>query len=210
VTKKQRLDSPRAELLQSGIVLVRGFLSDEEQYALLNEALKLGATKEGGFFACNNEKTKRMCMMNLGLKTNGKPHKLPIPRSWIETARLACDLAVGACPSIPTLVPDICVANLYHASSKLSLHQDIVTRSSPKAPVISLSIGAPAEFIYKRKWKAKELKRVTLRSGDALIFGAKSRGIIHGISHVHTSATPARLAACMSAPARLNLNFRQF
>ena len=203
---------PHAELLHSGVIIIRGFLSAPQQQQLLQEALELGNSTNGGFYDCHNEKTKHMRMMNLGRKVDsGKSHKLPIPASWARLARAASELATAACASVPALEPDICVANLYTARSRLSLHQDIFTRSSRKVPVVSFSIGASAEFIYKRKWKAKQLLRVTLRSGDAFIFGGKSRGIIHGVSSIGDAKTvPPALSSRMPPQSRLNLNFRQF
>ncbi|CAM9202302.1 unnamed protein product [Ectocarpus sp. 12 AP-2014] len=153
---------------------------------------RLGAPQHGGFYSCHNEKTKRMRMMNLGLKTDGKKHVLPIPPAWTEVALRACQVAVEMDPSIPIPRPDICVVNHYTAASRLGWHQaDLSSRRDSGLPVISFSLGQPATFQYRISWKkSAQVKSVRLESGDALIFGGRSRGIIHGVPRIDTAVDP--------------------
>ncbi|CAN0084930.1 unnamed protein product [Ectocarpus fasciculatus] len=212
------------------MVILKSFLSREEQEELAAHVGRLGALQHGGFYSCHNEKTKRMRMMNLGLKTDGKKHALPIPPAWTEVALRACQVAAEMDPSIPIPRPDICVVNHYTAASRLGWHQDLSSRRDPGLPVISFSLGQPATFQYRISWKkSAQVKSVLLESGDALIFGGRSRGIIHGVPRIDAVATCAATPATCSSAAeggggrgvgsagpcvvpgggRFNLNFRE-
>ncbi|CBJ49104.1 hypothetical protein Esi_0139_0057 [Ectocarpus siliculosus] len=121
------------------MVILKSFLSGDEQEELAAHVGRLGALQHGGFYSCHNEKTKRMRMMNLGLKTDGNKHVLPIPPAWTEVALR----------------------------------------------------GQPATFQYRISWKkSAQVKSVRLESGDALIFGGRSRGIIHGVPRIDTAVAP--------------------
>jgi hypothetical protein len=68
-TKQQRSsDQPNSKkngiLLQRGMVLLRSHLSSEQQQALSQQVTLLGQSA-GGFYDCNNEKTKRMRMVSI-------------------------------------------------------------------------------------------------------------------------------------------------
>ncbi|CAN0291329.1 unnamed protein product, partial [Hapterophycus canaliculatus] len=93
--------------------------------------------------------------------------------------------------------------------------------------------GQAATFQYRVSWKkTAATKSLRLESGDALVFGGRSRGIIHGVpgldhaaGHQATSDSRARGAAasggggvgspnpCCSVAVpgggRFNLNFRE-
>jgi hypothetical protein len=67
--KQQRVASQTSSknagtLLQRGIVLLRSYLSTEQQQALAQQVTLLGQSA-GGFYDCNNEKTKRMRMVRI-------------------------------------------------------------------------------------------------------------------------------------------------
>eukprot|EP00752_Nemacystus_decipiens_P001579 g1540.t1 len=182
------------------MVILKGFLSVQEQAELVAHVGRLGGLQQGGFYSCHNEKTKRMRMMNLGLKTDGKKHNLQIPRAWTELALRACRLAAETDPSISILRPDICVVNHYTAGSRLGWHQDLLSTRDPGLPVISLSLGRPATFQYRVSWKkTAAIKSVRLESGDALIFGGRSRGIIHAVPGIIDSAAAASASAAAAA-----------
>ncbi|CAN0482435.1 unnamed protein product, partial [Scytosiphon promiscuus] len=61
----------------------------------------------------------------------------------------------------------------------------------PGLPVISFSLGQTATFQYRVSWKkTAAIKSVRLESGDALIFGGRSRGIIHGVPGLDCATAP--------------------
>lgn len=67
--------------------------------------------------------------------------------------------------------------------------------------------GQSATFQYRVSWKKTAgVKSVTLESGDALIFGGRSRGIIHGVPGIGNAAvvasTPAAAVSAVGARAK--------
>lgn len=93
------------------------------------------------------------------------------------------------------------------------------------ASIPHLIQGQQAIFQYRVSWKKNAaVKSVTLESGDALIFGGRSRGIIHRIPRVGTAVvspepgvlgvpdlTAGQLRPGFDVPeaGRYNLNFRE-
>jgi hypothetical protein len=104
--------------LPKGVVHMPLFIDMKEQRELLLKMLELGCCSVGGLFHCNNEKTKHMKMMNLGKRTEGGDHDLPIPNEWKQLALRACRAAQDFEPSLLTLDPNVCVVNLYTERSR--------------------------------------------------------------------------------------------
>jgi len=78
-------------------------------------------------------------------------------------------------------------------------------------PVVSFSIGDSAEFLFGDWSDIDQAEKVTLESGDILIFGGKSRHVFHGVTAIHQNTAPkALLEATNLRPGRLNLTFRQY
>lgn len=78
-------------------------------------------------------------------------------------------------------------------------------------PVVSLSIGESAEFLYNDHRDTESAKKVILESGDVLIFGGKSRHIFHGVTAIKTRTAPMTLLdETHMRPGRLNLTFREY
>lgn len=79
-----------------------------------------------------------------------------------------------------------------------------------RLPVVSISIGDSAEFLYGDERDVNKAERVLLESGDVLIFGGESRHVFHGVETiVPDSAPPALLQRTKLRPGRLNLTFRK-
>ena len=142
---------------------MQGFVPEAERVDIVSRALALGVTK-AGFFACDNEKTKNMRMMNLGRRMDSGAHDLAIPAEWQALARRAADAARAVEPSLPAMEPDVCVANLYSETSRLSVHQDVCTRRDPGAPVVSISLGLACDFNFQRGWGKKQKEHCVSRS----------------------------------------------
>lgn len=78
-------------------------------------------------------------------------------------------------------------------------------------PVVSISIGNSAEFVYGYSNDVNKLNTVLLESGVVLIFGGKSRHIFHGVKDViYHSAPRSVLERVLLKSGLLNLTFRQF
>ena len=78
-------------------------------------------------------------------------------------------------------------------------------------PVVSLSVGDSAEFLYGNQRNVDKAEKVLLESGDVLIFGGKSRHIFHSVASIIPKSAPRALYEETSLrPGRVNLTFRQF
>ena len=170
-------------------VLLRG-LRPATQQALCDEL------ETSRFFAANNEKTRHVDMMHLGKhEAHGRLRVVaPVPSLFVDLAAAAQRLAAerhGHLRSIPTLRCDVAVVNAYRAGSRLGLHVDKRSLRHPGLPVVAISLGDEAEFVFKRSWKASAPShRVILRSGDVLVFGGSARGMVHGMERVHVGTAP--------------------
>lgn len=78
-------------------------------------------------------------------------------------------------------------------------------------PVVSISIGDSAEFLYGDERDVNKAENVLLESGDVLIFGGESRHIFHGVKTIIPDTAPsALLETTRLLPGRLNLTFRKY
>jgi DNA alkylation damage repair protein AlkB len=107
------------------------------------------------------------------------------------------------------MTPDICIVNWYGASSRMGLHQD--KDESPAslergAPVVSISIGDTAKFMFGGVRRRDPVETILLLSGDAFVFGGPARLRYHGVSRILPATAPPGLPF----DGRLNLTFRQF
>ena len=143
--------------LPKGVVHLPFFISAAEGHNLLVQALELGVATRGGFFKCNNERTKNMKMMNLGRRTDCSGDcDQAIPEEWRAVALRALAAAQETEPSLPSMTPNVCVVNMYSTRSRLSPHVDVPTRREPGTPIVSISLGLSADFVLQRSWGKKQ------------------------------------------------------
>ncbi|MBF5043918.1 DNA oxidative demethylase AlkB [Aggregicoccus sp. 17bor-14] len=98
--------------------------------------------------------------------------------------------------------PDACLVNRYLPGAKLSLHQD-KDEQDYGAPIVSVSLGLPAVFLFGGLERSERPQRVRLEHGDVVVWGGPSRLRYHGILPLE-DGHHARLGA-----QRLNLTFRK-
>jgi DNA alkylation damage repair protein AlkB len=129
-----------------------------------------------------------------------------VPQLPDEFAALAEAVAMDAGFAIR---PDLCIVNWYRDSSRMGLHQD--KDESPESlakglPVISLSIGDTAQFLFGGLRRRDPVEKLLLESGDAFVFGGEARLRYHGVTRVLPGTAPSDLPFT----GRLNLTFRKF
>jgi DNA alkylation damage repair protein AlkB len=108
-----------------------------------------------------------------------------------------------------TLDPDICILNYYDAEGRMGLHQDKDEEERSIAagvPVVSVSIGDTARFLFGGLRRREPIETVMLESGDAFVFGGPARLRYHGVSRVIPRTAPPALGI----EGRFNLTFRQY
>jgi alkylated DNA repair protein (DNA oxidative demethylase) len=79
--------------------------------------------------------------------------------------------------------PEACLINLYAPDARMGLHQDR-DEADLAAPVVSLSLGAPALFRYGGTRRGDPTRSVRLQPGDALVLGGAARLAFHGIDRI--------------------------
>lgn len=75
---------------------------------------------------------------------------------------------------------DACLVNRYLPGARMSLHQDRNERDLD-APVVSVSLGMPAVFLFGGHARKDKAARVPLRHGDVVVWGGQDRLRYHGV-----------------------------
>ena len=105
--------------------------------------------------------------------------------------------------------PDLCLINFYGPDGRMGLHQDKdESRASIDAgePVVSLSIGDTARFLFGGLRRHDPVQTLLLESGDVFVFGGASRLRYHGVTRIIPGSAPADLGL----EGRFNLTFRRY
>jgi alkylated DNA repair protein (DNA oxidative demethylase) len=98
--------------------------------------------------------------------------------------------------------PDACLINRYKPGAKLSLHQD-KDELDLGAPIVSVSLGLPATFLFGGLTRNAAQKRYRLTHGDVVVWGGPSRLAYHGVAPLPEGEHPVMGAQ------RINLTFRK-
>lgn len=121
----------------------------------------------------------------------------PMPDVFL---RLARDAAADA--GFEDFKPDACLVNRYDPGARLSLHQDKDERDFG-APIVSVSLGIPAIFLWGGSRRKDRPVRVQLMHGDVMVWGGPSRLHYHGVLPVGEGYHP------LTGTHRINLTFRK-
>ena len=116
-----------------------------------------------------------------------------------EFRTLAADAAAHA--GFADFVPDACLVNRYAVGARMSLHQDRNERDFA-APIVSVSLGLPATFLWGGEERQARAQRIPLVHGDVVVWGGAARLRFHGVLPVAAGEHP-ETGAC-----RYNLTFR--
>lgn len=92
--------------------------------------------------------------------------------------RLAREAATQA--GFADFTPDACLINRYQPGARLSLHQD-KDELDFAAPIVSVSLGIAAVFLFGGHARADKASRVPLMHGDVVIWGGADRLRYHGV-----------------------------
>lgn len=219
--------------LPPGVVLLKGYLSMDEQIRIVRQIRELGVGP-GGFYvpSYSNGGRLQLHMMCMGLHWEPRTSKYEPTRSSYDGATPpaippalveACARSLSAASSpaagaagyrFPPFTPDICLANFYERSGRLGMHQDKDEQpDSLRAglPVVSFSLGDAADFLLGKSRDAEAATSTRLESGDVLVFGGPSRMLFHAVSKIYPNTAPKELLAATGLrPGRLNLTFRQY
>ena len=124
----------------------------------------------------------------------------PWPAMPSAFGRLAHDAAQAA--GFDGFAPDACLINRYAPATRLSLHQDRNERDFGW-PIVSVSLGLPAVFLWGGARRADRCRRVPLFHGDVVVWGGRDRLRFHGVAPIGAGRHP------MTGDRRINLTFRK-
>jgi len=98
--------------------------------------------------------------------------------------------------------PEACLINRYVPGAKLSLHQD-KDELDFGAPIVSVSLGLPAIFLFGGPKRADTTMRYRLEHSDVVVWGGPSRLFFHGVAPL------AEGEHAVMGRQRINLTFRK-
>lgn len=98
--------------------------------------------------------------------------------------------------------PDACLINRYEPGAKLSLHQD-KDELDFNAPIVSMSLGLPATFLFGGLNRSDKTARYRLTHGDVVVWGGPARLAYHGVMPLADGEHPSL------GRQRINLTFRK-
>ncbi|VTU17639.1 Alpha-ketoglutarate-dependent dioxygenase AlkB [Variovorax sp. SRS16] len=127
---------------------------------------------------------------------SGRPWP-PLPASFMQLATQA-----AAAAGFEGFAPDACLINRYEPGTRLSLHQDRDERDL-RQPIVSVSLGIPAVFLFGGAKRADTTQRIPLGHGDVVAWGGPARLHHHGVLPLKDAWHPF-MGAC-----RINLTFRK-
>ena len=121
----------------------------------------------------------------------------PMPPIFLELAG-----AAAAAGGFSRFLPDACLVNRYLPGSRMAPHQD-KDESDFAAPIVSVSLGLPAIFLFGGSRRADKPQRVPLQHGDVVVWGGAARLRYHGILPIKAGQHG------LVGAQRLNLTFRR-
>lgn len=110
--------------------------------------------------------------------------------------------AAAAQAGFDGFLPDACLINRYQPGTRLSLHQD-KDEQDYDAPIVSVSLGIPAMFLFGGHERSDKAARVPLFHGDVVVWGGVDRLRYHGVLPLKEAEHP------LLGGQRINLTFRK-
>jgi alkylated DNA repair protein (DNA oxidative demethylase) len=124
-------------------------------------------------------------------------------KPWPAMPGIFSDLArrAAAAGGFGDFEPDACLINRYEPGARLTMHQDKNERDYT-APIVSVSLGLPAVFLFGGLRRKDRPQRMRLESGDVAVWGGPTRLAYHGVAPLADGDDP------LTGRCRYNLTFR--
>lgn len=125
-------------------------------------------------------------------------------RPWPPMPAVLAQLgqAAAAEAGFAGFAPDAALVNRYRPGTRLSLHQDRNERDFGQ-PIVSISLGVPAVFLWGGATRAERPARVPLFHGDVAVWGGADRLRYHGVAPVAAAQHP------LTGAERINVTLRK-
>jgi alkylated DNA repair protein (DNA oxidative demethylase) len=205
------LNGAGKEVLEPGAFLLRGF-AENQAAALVADIDRIAAAAPFRNMVTPGGFTMSVAMSNCGAYgwvTDRKGYRYadadPVSgRPWPAMPAAFRDLAAraAAAADYAGFVPDSCLINRYVPGARMSLHQD-KDEADFAAPIVSVSLGLPATFLWGGGKRSDRPRRIRLESGDLVVWGGPARLNFHGVDILADGDDP------VAGKCRYNLTFRK-
>jgi len=202
---------PAREVIAEGAVLLRGF-ARPIQHDLLAAVEDITAQAPFRHLTTPGGYRMSVAMTNCGGfgwvsdRTGYRydPNDPDSGQPWPEMPPVFRELAgqAAAQAGFADFRPEACLVNRYEPGARLSLHQDR-DENNYDAPIVSVSLGLPATFLWGGLKRADKTVRYRLEHGDVVVWGGPSRLVFHGVAPL------ADGEHALLGRKRINLTFRQ-
>ncbi|WP_219684818.1 DNA oxidative demethylase AlkB [Bradyrhizobium canariense] len=202
---------PSREEIADGAVLLRGFVKPIESElieavrAIVAQSPFRRMTTPGGHLmsvAMTNCGERGWITDHTGYRYDPIDPRTGAP--WPAMPPVLRDLACRAAEQggFEGFAPDACLVNRYEPGTRLSLHQD-KDELDYSAPIVSVSLGLPATFLFGGMERSDKPRRFRLVHGDVVVWGGPSRLAYHGVAPL------ADGEHALLGRTRVNLTFRR-
>jgi DNA oxidative demethylase len=202
---------PSREAMAEGAVLLRGFArpSEGELIAALRDIEGLAPFRH---MVTPGGHSMSVAMTNCGslgwvtdrsgyrYDTNDPETGKPWPAMPASFRQLAGQAAAQG--GFEDFSPDACLINRYQPGGRMSLHQD-KDEDDFGAPIVSVSLGLRAIFLFGGLKRTDKLRRFRLEHGDVVVWGGPTRLVFHGVAPL------ADGEHALMGRQRINLTFRK-
>ena len=204
-------EAPTRETFAEGATLLRGFANVSAQ-RLMDDLAKIVAVAPFRHMVTPGGFRMSVAMTNCGQAgwvSDAKGYRYdagdPVTRmAWPAMPPSFHQLAASAAreAGYPGFEADACLINRYQPGARLTLHQDRNERDY-RAPIVSVSLGLPAVFLFGGASRKDRPRRMLLASGDVVVWGGATRLAYHGIASLKDGEHP------LTGRCRINLTFRK-
>jgi alkylated DNA repair protein (DNA oxidative demethylase) len=203
--------SPTAEPLGDGAILLRGFAL-AEQTALFANVTELARVSPFRHMITPSGFRMSIAITNCGKAgwiSDRKGYRYAevdpeTGQNWPPMPALFSELSTHAAAAggFPKFVSDSCLINRYEPGARLTLHQDR-NELDFEQPIVSISLGLPATFLFGGSTRKERPKRYLLESGDVVVWGGPARLAFHGVAALKEGISD------LTGACRINLTFRK-
>ena len=202
---------PSREVMAEGAVLLRGFAQPVEA-ELITALHEIAAQAPSRHMVTPGGHRMSVAMTNCGRYgwvTDRSGYRYDATDSetakpWPAMPASFCELAGRAAASagFEGFAPDACLVNRYEPGARMSLHQD-KDESDFSAPIVSVSLGLPAIFLFGGMKRSDKPRRYRVQHGDVVVWGGPTRLFFHGVAPL------ADGEHALLGRQRINLTFRK-
>jgi DNA oxidative demethylase len=202
---------PSREAMAEGAVLLRGFVGpvDAPILDVLHDILAQAPFRHMVTPGCYRMSVAMTNCGSAGWITDRTGYRYDAAdpdtgKPWPAMPPLLLDLAGGAADraGFTDFSPDVCLINRYVPAARLSLHQDR-DELDFAAPIVSVSLGLPATFLFGGLKRSDKVRRYRLEHGDVAVWGGPARLFYHGVAPLADGEHP------LLGRQRINLTFRK-